>query len=711
MSLYVPPRPAVTKAATGTGVGYYLSGEPTLFGNDPQSRMRRAWQIGTSVPWIRAAERVITGLGSTVPWHLEDADDTEVDDKYQNPTAQEARLLIEKPQAALPVGQKLSRRELWALTLRHIGLCGNAFWLLDQLDPRGIPAAVIYIRPDRMTPVADTNLRAWVIDADARGNGIPVSLDQVIQFVLEPPDEGYFGIGLVESAMLKAELSTALDRHLATILGSGGRMTGILAPKTGIIDPEVYNQLTNDWRVASEAQDAARRLQVVRAPVDFLQTTMSPEDLSIRELMTGARDDLLSLWGMPASSLGLHDRGKGLGATAATSEDGEALWQNAVIPRLTAFREPLQFELLDRFANIGLPLELELDTPEFDDDTPQFDKLQKAVSAPLTNNQRLEIIGLEPLPDYGPDGEPLGLAIYLPLNMVVAGQGPEPDGGFSKAPKPEPKPTPPALPPGSPPPNPTMTVGPVPQLPPGKADPVRSVARLRAQVERHSTPVLRGALATFLTEQRRDIAARLRAHAAHITEQPSDTDAWFAGSKWDRRLRETLAPHLTRMAEAVSGHIAETLPAKAGSVGAVERALDRGAARVTNINETTRRKLADAIARALEAGDSPLDLADAIEGIGAADLIERIGLDPTTLFSELRAETIARTELMDAYNGAAIGAYGDAGVRYVQAIDGDGDPECRDRDGQTYSITDAGSIEDHPNGTLDWVPLLAEEAA
>ena len=39
------------------------------------------------------------------------------------------------------------------------------------------------------------------------------------------------------------------------------------------------------------------------------------------------------------------------------------------------------------------------------------------------------------------------------------------------------------------------------------------------------------------------------------------------------------------------------------------------------------------------------------------------------------------------------------------ADDGDGDEECAQRDGQVFDIDEAESIEDHPNGTLDWIPL------
>jgi hypothetical protein len=144
--------------------------------------------------------------------------------------------------------------------------------------------------------------------------------------------------------------------------------------------------------------------------------------------------------------------------------------------------------------------------------------------------------------------------------------------------------------------------------------------------------------------------------------------------------------------------------AKAAPAGAVERVMERGAARVTGINETTRDKINEAIGRGLDSGMSVLQVADAIQSGGVID-----GLNMGSLFDDYRAEMIARTELMDAYNATALASYSEAGVSQVQAIDGDGDEECAARDGQTFDIDEADTIEDHPNGTLDWVPIVGEE--
>src|SRR5262249_48624959 len=54
--------------------------------------------------------------------------------------------------------------------------------------------------------------------------------------------------------------------------------------------------------------------------------------------------------------------------------------------------------------------------------------------------------------------------------------------------------------------------------------------------------------------------------------------------------------------------------------------------------------------------------------------------------------------------------YKEFNVEKVMAIDGTGDEECAARNGQVFPVDEAIMEEDHPNGTLDWVPVLGAEA-
>jgi len=437
VSIYVPPRPVadpfVKAGPTGPGAGV-LNTEfllPMMLPTDHAQRMSQAVKLGTEVAYVRAAERVISGKFSTVAWHLEDPDGETIDDEYSDPKAVEAFTLLSDPMGALDVkevGTKLTRRQEWEITSRHMGLAGCGAWFLDRLNDFGIPLSICYVRPDRLTPQYEgkTKLTGWLLDKRPGYEGTPLTIDEIRLFVLETPNEGVFPPGLVESALTKALLNGAIDAHFAAVLKAGGRLAGILAPKTGIIEDDgVYNQLTRDWRNITEQPESARRLQVTRAPVDFIRTAATMAEMQVIDLMSKNRDDLLALWGVPLSQVG-GSTAAGLNSGDVRKYDEAALWQNAVHPRLEELAEGIQ-PLLNRWEPyMGWAPLLVLDEPEFDDDSPRYDKVQKAQFIALTNDERRDLIGQPPLDEkvLGPTGQPIGQEIWMGINMMPVGKPP-----------------------------------------------------------------------------------------------------------------------------------------------------------------------------------------------------------------------------------------------------------------------------------------------
>lgn len=142
-----------------------------------------------------------------------------------------------------------------------------------------------------------------------------------------------------------------------------------------------------------------------------------------------------------------------------------------------------------------------------------------------------------------------------------------------------------------------------------------------------------------------------------------------------------------------AAHAHRRRPQPAHDVGemAFERAVSRLPSRIAGINATTRDGIRAIIVQAIEQGLSPRD---------AAKLVR-----DWTGWDRYRAERIARTEMTRAYNAAALDTYGAYDVQYVVADDGDEDEVCAERHGQVYELSEAESVEDHPNGTLDWLPV------
>ncbi len=853
MSIYVAPRvvPSDTKAGpVGPGAGVlqteYLL--PMMLPTDPQRKQRMALGMYETATWVRAAEQTVSDAVSKMPWHLEDPEGETITDEYPDKRAIEAWNLCRYPQANLDSKVKRTRRQITEITSRHMGLAGTSFWFLDAPDKFGIPNAIIYIRPDRLSPQVDKpgNLLGWLLDS-RNGNGrdgTPLSIEEVVPFYLQAPDEGYLAVGLVESSILKIQLSGGIDKHLGSMVSSGGRLSGMYAPKGGpITDDGTWDQLVRDFRNISEQPDAAKRVALVRAPMEYTRTQQTLDEMAIVDLLTKNRDEQLATWRVPLSQIGGYSPA-GLNSGDVRKYDYQALIQNAVSPRLDEISETIQINILDKYiAYIGWAPTFIFDTPEFDEDSPRFDKLQKAQFIALTEDERRGLIGYDPLDPalIGPTGQPMGQEIWRPNTQSPVGIPGQPlaqePGGVAQAVTVPAwsayQPSVPAGQGGNQPPNLPQKAKPVtdnvlpavlaalrkqwpdneltivdqgdwtfdptfplkkinaarrpiarnPRIvagaraviaigapiapvtiihtkvigkkgyepidgwhrvaaandegcktipayvgegdadwttkliafdddiptPPDSApnDPATKAAggsfratmlSLRSTLNRTHQPILQHQVALVLSQQKQDIINRVTAHYEAIKSAPKDRTLWWNRSaSWDAKLANAMKPVMNSVASAVHDHISASLPARKASpiiapAGAVNYVLNRGAARVTQINAYTQEELAAIIASGIEAGQSPAELGDAIGAWSGWD--------------EYRAERIATTELADAYNAAALGSYDEIGVTEVEATDGDGDEECAARDGQTFSIDDAADIEDHPNGTLDWIPVI-----
>ena len=173
----------------------------------------------------------------------------------------------------------------------------------------------------------------------------------------------------------------------------------------------------------------------------------------------------------------------------------------------------------------------------------------------------------------------------------------------------------------------------------------------------------------------------------------------------------------------------KTFPAVAGRIGAgivfneqdtIGRTiLETGGRRAGLIDFSAQAKRAtrEAIAAGREAGDNPRVIARRIKKLVPVGRFTRMaeakGEDAAKRY---RANMIARTETHHAQRVSTVSGYRASGlVELVRAIDGkygDTDDVCMDRDGKIFTLEDA-EVEttlEHPNGTLDWEPIVQSPA-
>jgi phage portal protein BeeE len=598
-------------------------------------------------------------------------------------------------------------RQLKQQSQIRLDMTGRALIYLEGGDGGGLPTAMYGINPSRMWPSYNGagQLVGWVLDRNSPSGGTPFSADEILVIEYAGVDEP---VGVIEAIYAQVPLTDLIARHVGDVLTTGGRLAGMISPKTRSLDEDEYQDVLKAWRNVSSDPNAGRRLLVFPEPMDWTSGASTPTELGIPELSALTRDEILTAFPISPYMLGVP-MPHGLASGEQRREERHEYWEGTQHPRVEIWEDAIQQQLIGRYENaVGRPLDMDIEEPNLDDAATLTEKAtayQSLVAIGFDAKDSVAAVGLDHIKWNGLPAsiDPVEKQKRAEeMAAQLAGETPDQQPEQADA-APEPAP-------GN---HPAEHMAPIVpnQKTPAKA---RTLEHRHEVVDTHQ-PSLQDAVHAALLDQRDRLVALIgeslpKGKAARMKALPDD---WWDPKR--ERTAFTKALHsaylrLTRGAlEVVSNNLGRAVyPRTIGPI--TNRLLESAGVRIDDINETTRSAIANTLAEGTRRGYSIHQLVHGVPGEGFSGIHELKLANGGPAWDALRAETIARTETMLAYNEAALRGYGAYDVRQVTAIDGDDDDQCAARDGRTYPVDEALAISDHPNGTLDWVPVVDKAA-
>lgn len=238
----------------------------------------------------------------------------------------------------------MSSSDLLLSTQAYLDLAGDAFWYLPPGSVTRKPAEIWVLDPTRMSVIknSQTFIGGYSYKNEA-GQEIPLPVNQVIQFKRFNPLNRYRGIGTVQAAAMAIDIDTFSAQWNKTFFANSAVPSAVLETE-GTLTEEQFNRIKASWDVSHVGAENAHKLAILQGGLKFKSMNLSQKDMDFLEQRRFTRDEILGIFRVPKTVLGITED-----VNRANAEASEFVFAKRVVkPRM-------QF-IVDRLNEFYIPL-------------------------------------------------------------------------------------------------------------------------------------------------------------------------------------------------------------------------------------------------------------------------------------------------------------------------------------------------------------------
>ena len=196
--------------------------------------------------------------------------------------------------------------ELLYLTTFHLKLCGNAYWLKDEINPQGQPAALYPLLPQNVEPIADKTSKVSKYKYVVNGEERHFRHDEIIHFKRPHPRKSVLGIGDMEAGEQLFNEFLNQDAFKTNMYKKGAFPAGILVRKEFDGDSSEWERTKEMWEQKYTGQEAAGSIAWLTGDWNFLKLGMTAEEMDSLEQERKTVEQIFIHHGVPLSIAGLE---------------------------------------------------------------------------------------------------------------------------------------------------------------------------------------------------------------------------------------------------------------------------------------------------------------------------------------------------------------------------------------------------------------------
>ena len=578
----------------------------------------------------------------------------------------------------------------------YLMVAGNSY-VLKERSRSGKVMALYNLRPDRVRIIGgDHGAEGYVYTVGGKDYSIP--REDVCHLALPNPGGDLYGLSPLQVLARNVNLDLNMTDFAKVYFQNAGVPSGLLKLKRRLNTQEEAATIRARWRSQFGGRNNFHRVAILDEDADYQAMAHSPKDMALPELHDLTESRICAVFGVPAILVGAN---VGLQRSTYSNyrEARMAFHSETLEPMVSRILRHFNRNMLEEYSgNESLTVDWAEMRSGLDDREAMTTRVTGLFAGGIvTLNEAREQLGLEAMAD--------GALRRIPAAIFEVPEGAPAPVAVGAAPVEE-----------------ALLVG-VLKTPELKAPrPARRAGILRRQLLEDREEET-DAVVPKIQRHFRGLRNRVDGILGRYMERGGSESKEFPFDA-DMLMPPGEIPNLTSILESAMMRMSKKTFAAINANGlagtldwseklpVVQSVLVQAPTRATMIHRTTNETIKRAVSMALRRGYS-------IEQLSRGVPDDKFpGLRSILTETENRSRLIARTEIMRTQNQTTVGFYKEQGFAFVRADDVDGDDDdtyvdpgdpygrtCIERHGQIYSLEDAGNIDDHPNGTLNWQPM------